>query len=721
MPSIIDQLIVELQLDPRKFKEGQKEAEEGFRRFGQDTERGVRRMGEDTERGVRKARTETSKLEQSLSVLQGRLLGIAGLFLGGMGIKAFTEHITKLTAATGYMATNLGVSTKELGAWQGIAGSVGASAGEITQGFASIRRNMADFQLHGESPLNRFSAATHQSGNGPAVGLYEKNGEWRDPTAILLDMSRWAKAQKSPAIASQGLATAGMSEGMVNLLMLGPQELEKRLKEYEKFAPSKEETRQFQELQEAMAKTAASAEKLARGIVLIFSPGLIKFMESITRIIEAFQNKGVIGGLKTLDEESSKGVGEAYNAAKEADRKVGEETTKGGIWGRVKSWWTGKPVEEVKPNPNFEWHNPLSRPQAEAARREQERNTTAATAGMSGDGPSGAEPVRERPAPSTVPGAAQDAARVPSPPIVPDYEFPREEPRAGAPAAPARTPESSPGQPTGQQAEPTQSSDFLRQRRQRYADEIARTPGLRDRVGGMLALEGTAQPTMESLLNRIDYVNTERAKRGQPEKSIDDMLNSGFYGPINRGQLPSGMNTYRRNPQKFDRAIDRSLGGSHVIGGYTDQGLPTDPNGSVRNAQRGLSFPYKKIGGNEFTDWAGGPGRAAATSYRKMIEDGLEREKRAREAGPQSPLTTQPRQAPSNDTFRNWNNLDVGARGALTNPVSSSVTNSRTHTTNIENMNVAPPPGASPAEYGGGIRQELNRYDNVMNANQGLL
>ena len=52
--------------------------------------------------------------------------------------------------------------------------------------------------------------------------------------------------------------------------------------------------------------------------------------------------------------------------------------------------------------------------------------------------------------------------------------------------------------------------------------------------------------------------------------------------------------------------------------------------------------------------------------------------------------------------------------GAVTN-------NNRNSSTNIGNMNVTVPPGADPAGYANGIRQELQRYDNVMNANQGLL
>ena len=62
----------------------------------------------------------------------------------------------------------------------------------------------------------------------------------------------------------------------------------------------------------------------------------------------------------------------------------------------------------------------------------------------------------------------------------------------------------------------------------------------------------------------------------------------------------------------------------------------------------------------------------------------------------------------------------LGARAAA-NSNSTSINNSRSSQTSIGNMNVTVPPGSDPAAYGAGIQQELQRYDNVMNANQGLL
>lgn len=152
--------------------------------------------------------------------------------------------------------------------------------------------------------------------------------------------------------------------------------------------------------------------------------------------------------------------------------------------------------------------------------------------------------------------------------------------------------------------------------------------------------------------------------------------------------------------------------------------MPTDPNGSITNMRRrGVVFPYMKIGGNEFTDWEGGSGlggRRTSSAYRAMIEEGLAREGAAKAAGAPSVLT-QPMGNAASRTFDNWKALGVGARGALIQGGGPSINNSRSSSTSIENMNVTVPAGASPGEYAAGIKQDLQRFDTVMNANQGLL
>ncbi|WP_315729787.1 phage tail tape measure protein [Bradyrhizobium sp. SZCCHNRI2010] len=172
-------------------------------------------------------------------------------------------------------------------------------------------------------------------------------------------------------------------------------------------------------------------------------------------------------------------------------------------------------------------------------------------------------------------------------------------------------------------------SEFLKARRARFADELKNDPNLRLHLAAMQLTEGASKGgTIESLMNRADMQG--KTLRQMLGFSADGKINpKSFYGPIRRGEIYGAIEKLKRNPSlynKFDTYTQHALEGGHVIGGYTDQGLPTDPNGSRRTGIPGFKISPKD--GNEFTDWVGpgsswGRGRAGAMNYRRFIEKGI--------------------------------------------------------------------------------------------------
>lgn len=156
------------------------------------------------------------------------------------------------------------------------------------------------------------------------------------------------------------------------------------------------------------------------------------------------------------------------------------------------------------------------------------------------------------------------------------------------------------------------SNPYIAQRRQQFATEVA-DPSVHDEVCAMMITEDGANPVpcLESLLNRTDYV-----KSAGHTQTIRGMLHSGFYGPYNRGMYPRVIAQLHADPRlqsRMEAAITTVFAGSDLIKGFTDQGLPTDPNGR--------RVPNLVIGGNVFNDWGGGPGgHDGAEKWRQAFE-----------------------------------------------------------------------------------------------------
>ncbi|MDI3560659.1 phage tail tape measure protein [Bradyrhizobium sp. Arg816] len=171
---------------------------------------------------------------------------------------------------------------------------------------------------------------------------------------------------------------------------------------------------------------------------------------------------------------------------------------------------------------------------------------------------------------------------------------------------------------------------YLAARRARFAGEMKEDPTLKRDIAAMQLTEGASGGgTVESLYNRADMMGWSLRKTlgyyADGSQSVDKYgRRNSFYGPIRRGELPGAIAKVKADPKlraKFDAYTDAALAGSHRIGGYTDQGLPTDPNGTVARARKGLPpLPTIKVGGNEFTEWLG---NKRARDYRLMIEKGI--------------------------------------------------------------------------------------------------
>ncbi len=172
---------------------------------------------------------------------------------------------------------------------------------------------------------------------------------------------------------------------------------------------------------------------------------------------------------------------------------------------------------------------------------------------------------------------------------------------------------------------------FLQAQRARMAAEVKNNPQLAKELAGVAILEDAHDPegVIESLANRAAYTG----------KSLNSLIHGGFYGPVNRGQLPGAMRQLEGNPKLSARvqgAIDRVWAGENRLKGATDQGMPGDPNARWPG---GRISPPGASRGAIYNDWAGGPGgHEGARRFREAQQAAVAAAERIRASSAGSPF-----------------------------------------------------------------------------------
>jgi hypothetical protein len=158
-------------------------------------------------------------------------------------------------------------------------------------------------------------------------------------------------------------------------------------------------------------------------------------------------------------------------------------------------------------------------------------------------------------------------------------------------------------------------SAYISEQRAQFKVELLSNP-TRNEIAAMMVSEDEDNPiaVLESLVNRALFLKSRGINR-----TLHQLLHSGFYGPINRGRLPHFVAEINYDPKlraKMYWAIDTVLAGSDFIRGHTDQGLPSDPGGHYE-----IIHSHVMIGGEVFGDWGGGPGGYdGAAAWRQDFE-----------------------------------------------------------------------------------------------------
>lgn len=271
MATIIDSLLVVLGLDTKGFDAGRKRVGEGFKKTREETDK----SGKNIE-GFGK------KSENAIKSLKNEAIGLFLAFQGASSLQGFIGNMITGDAAAGRLAKNLGMSVTTLTAYGLAIQSVGGEASEANAALGLLAGAREQLKLTGTTGHDREFALM---GFGPHD---------LDDTAKAFDKLAEA-AQRMPRTQFYNLAKQmGLSDGVINLLELGPAKMHALIKAREADAAA------TQADADASAALQAKWADLVAKITAIMRPEIYKLVDGLLDIVDAM-TKG-------------KNMGPAFNA-----------------------------------------------------------------------------------------------------------------------------------------------------------------------------------------------------------------------------------------------------------------------------------------------------------------------------------------------------------------------------------------------------------------------
>lgn len=264
MPTVIDSLIVEVGLDPKKYTEGRKQVSQDQKTVREDA---VRTGKELEARGAQAA--------QFFGKIRGQAVALFTTLTAGKGLATFTADILKSDAATGRLSKSLGVATADLGAWQRVAQRTGGTAEGITGSLAGLVDQFEQIKLTGTSASAPYLQA---------LGL--KREDLEDSSEALLKISD-AMAKMDPRRARAFGQALGFDQETISLLQRGRPAVEAMLRaEKARGGVSDESAAATEKMNRQLADLKNNFDQAGREILVDFLPQATEFLQWVNRVLD---------------------------------------------------------------------------------------------------------------------------------------------------------------------------------------------------------------------------------------------------------------------------------------------------------------------------------------------------------------------------------------------------------------------------------------------------
>ena len=263
--TVIDSLVVELGLDPRKFTEGQREALAAFKRTQEEAEKGAK----DTEERSR-------RVGLSISDLRRTALDMFAVFTGGKGVVEFVGGIIRADASVGRLSRSVGESVGTITKWQAVARLFGGSAEGMAASFTTVSDAFAGWKVGIVSPLIADFRAISTAG-GKIIDVNKGVDQ------SFLDLADNMKAiyDKDPARAGMLGRRIGLDPAMIDILIQGSAKTKEFLDYVKQIGVATEKaTKDAQSLERQWAEMSLKSESATRSLLGGWFGNVIKGMNA---------------------------------------------------------------------------------------------------------------------------------------------------------------------------------------------------------------------------------------------------------------------------------------------------------------------------------------------------------------------------------------------------------------------------------------------------------
>jgi hypothetical protein len=282
--TILDSLLFTLGLDVSGMKKGQAEAKDS-----------LKKTGEEATKQQKELDATAKKTAESYAKVRDGILSITAALVGAVAGKEFLAYITATDIAAGRLAKNLGASTEELTAWEGVARRLGGNGSDADGLFRGLNKIMQDIKLTGGStalfPLARagFDVAKFSD---PLTSYTQK---------IL--MLRDALRKLTPQDAQSFGQAAGLSEESLNILVQSDRALEELIATQRKMNVESESDRRLAvQRQEAWGSLVETLTGFGRKVANEITPALVTMLKGAQGLLGYLSSDGktattVVAGL----------------------------------------------------------------------------------------------------------------------------------------------------------------------------------------------------------------------------------------------------------------------------------------------------------------------------------------------------------------------------------------------------------------------------------------